>query len=107
MLTALLEFIQSTGFYGLNIGAITMIGVSCILLYLAIVKKFEPLLLVPIAFGVLLTNLPFAGLMAEPIMEIKENVIHTIEPGGLLYYLLFTLIGSYSCHLFYNSFYKS
>jgi len=87
MLTALLEFIQSTGFAGLSIGAITMIGVSCVLLYLAIVKKFEPLLLVPIAFGVLLTNLPFAGLMAEPIMEIKENVIHTVEPGGLLYYL--------------------
>jgi oxaloacetate decarboxylase beta subunit len=64
-----------------------MIGVACLLLYLAIVKKFEPLLLVPIAFGVLLTNLPFAGLMAEPIMEIKANAIHTTQPGGLLYYL--------------------
>jgi oxaloacetate decarboxylase beta subunit len=42
---------------------------------------------VPIAFGVLLTNLPFAGMMAEPVMEIKENVIHTVQPGGLLYYL--------------------
>jgi sodium ion-translocating decarboxylase beta subunit len=87
MLTALLEFIQSTGFYGLNVGSVTMICVACVLLYLAIVKKFEPLLLVPIAFGVLLTNLPFAGLMAEPVMEIKENVIHTVQPGGLLYYL--------------------
>ena len=64
-----------------------MLAVACLLLYLAIVKKFEPLLLVPIAFGVLLTNLPFAGLMAEPVMEIKENVIHTVQPGGLLYYL--------------------
>jgi sodium ion-translocating decarboxylase beta subunit len=87
MLEALLEFAKSTGFYGLTFGSIIMLGVSCLLLYLAIVKKFEPLLLVPIAFGVLLTNLPFAGLMAEPVMEIKENVIHTIEPGGLLYYL--------------------
>lgn len=87
MLEALLEFAKSTGFYGLNIGSIAMLTVSCLLLYLAIVKKFEPLLLVPIAFGVLLTNLPFAGLMAEPIMEIKENAIHTIQPGGLLYYL--------------------
>jgi sodium ion-translocating decarboxylase beta subunit len=87
MLEALLEFAKSTGFYGLTVGSIIMLGVSCLLLYLAIVKKFEPLLLVPIAFGVLLTNLPFAGLMAEPVMEIKENVIHTIEPGGLLYYL--------------------
>lgn len=87
MLEALLDFAKSTGFYGLTIGSIMMIGVSCLLLYLAIVKKFEPLLLVPIAFGVLLTNLPFAGLMAEPIMEIKANAIHTIQPGGLLYYL--------------------
>ncbi len=87
MLEALLDFAKSTGFYGLTIGAILMVGIACILLYLAIVKKFEPLLLVPIAFGVLLTNLPFADLMAEPVMEIKENVIHTIQPGGLLYYL--------------------
>lgn len=87
MLEALLDFAQSTGFYGLTIGVVTMIGIACLLLYLAIVKKFEPLLLVPIAFGVLLTNLPFAGLMAEPIMDIKDNVIHTVQPGGLLYYL--------------------
>ena len=87
MLEALLEFAKSTGFYGLTVGSIIMLCVACLLLYLAIVKKFEPLLLVPIAFGVLLTNLPFAGLMAEPVMEIKENVIHTIQPGGLLYYL--------------------
>lgn len=87
MLEALLAFLKSTGFYGLTVGAIAMIIISCILLYLAIVKKFEPLLLVPIAFGVLLTNLPFAGMMAEPVMEIKDNVIHTLEPGGLLYYL--------------------
>jgi sodium ion-translocating decarboxylase beta subunit len=87
MLEALLEFARSTGFYGLTVGTITMLCVACALLYLAIVKKFEPLLLVPIAFGVLLTNLPFAGMMAEPVMEIKDNVIHTIEPGGLLYYL--------------------
>lgn len=87
MLEALWEFVKSTGFYGLTIPTITMLLVACLLLYLAIVKKFEPLLLVPIAFGVLLTNLPFAGLMAEPILEIKENIIHTVQPGGLLYYL--------------------
>ncbi len=87
MLEALLEFAKSTGFNGLTVGAIAMIGIACLLLYLAIVKKFEPLLLVPIAFGVLLTNLPFAELMAEPVMEITGNAIHTIQPGGLLYYL--------------------
>ena len=87
MLDLFLNFLRSTGFFGLTIGAVAMIGVACLLLYLAIVKKFEPLLLVPIAFGVLLTNLPFAGLMAEPLLKITENSIHTIEPGGLLYYL--------------------
>ena len=87
MLEALLVFTKSTGFYGLTVGAVIMVGIACLLLYLAIVKKFEPLLLVPIAFGVLLTNLPFADLMAEPVMSIKDNVIHTVQPGGLLYYL--------------------
>jgi oxaloacetate decarboxylase beta subunit len=87
MLEALLDFAKSTGFYGLTIGSIIMLGIACLLLYLAIVKKFEPLLLVPIAFGVLLTNLPFADLMVAPVLEIKENTIHTLQPGGLLYYL--------------------
>ncbi|SDP82029.1 sodium ion-translocating decarboxylase subunit beta [Desulforhopalus singaporensis] len=87
MLEALLEFFKSTGLYGLTPGAITMLLVGCVLLYLAIVKRFEPLLLVPIAFGVILTNLPLAGLMAEPVLEVKDNLIHTVQPGGLLYYL--------------------
>ncbi len=95
MLDIFLKFIGSTGFSGLTPGAMIMIAISCLLLYLAIVKKFEPLLLVPIAFGVLLTNLPHAGLMAEPVMRVKEvisngvqtHIIETIEPGGLLYYL--------------------
>jgi len=41
---------------------LVMIAISAVLFYLAIVKKFEPLLLLPIAFGMLLTNLPGAGL---------------------------------------------
>jgi sodium ion-translocating decarboxylase beta subunit len=87
MLAALLEFARSTGFAGITFGTVIMLLVSFTLLYLAIVKKFEPLLLVPIAFGVLLTNLPSANLMAPPLLEVKENLIHTVEPGGLLYYL--------------------
>lgn len=87
MLQALLEFLRSTGFYGITPGTIIMMAVACILLYLAIAKNFEPLLLVPIAFGVLLTNLPFAGLMAEPVLEFTEHSVHTKEVGGLLYYL--------------------
>lgn len=87
MLEAILEFAKSTGFAGLTVGTLIMLAVSCILLYLAIVKKFEPLLLVPIAFGVLLTNLPFANLMMPPVLEVRDNLIRTVEPGGLLYYL--------------------
>ncbi|KJR96535.1 MAG: glutaconyl-CoA decarboxylase subunit beta [Desulfobulbaceae bacterium BRH_c16a] len=87
MLEILITFFKSTGFAGLTFGAILMIGIACLLLFLAIVKKFEPLLLVPIAFGVLLTNLPLAGMMTEPVLEIKDNIIHTVAPGGLLYYL--------------------
>jgi oxaloacetate decarboxylase beta subunit len=87
MLEILTSFFKSTGFAGLTFGAVLMIGIACLLLFLAIVKKFEPLLLVPIAFGVLLTNLPLAGMMAAPILEIKDNIIHTVTPGGLLYYL--------------------
>lgn len=70
-----------------------MIVVSCVLLYLAIARGFEPLLLIPIAFGMLLANLPEAGLMAAPIIKIVpdpvtgELVSKTVENGGLLYYL--------------------
>ena len=46
--------------------ALAMVGIACVLLYLAIVKQFEPLLLLPIAFGMLLANLPAAGMMSHP-----------------------------------------
>ena len=87
MVEALLGFLKSTGFSGIQYGAIIMICISCLLLYLAIVRGFEPLLLVPIAFGVLLTNLPFADLMVAPVLEVTEKTVHTVQPGGLLYYL--------------------
>lgn len=74
----LIDFFQSTGFAALTLGQIGMILVSLVLLYLAIAKEFEPLLLVPIAFGILLANLPLAGLMEGPDGD---------QPGGLLYYL--------------------
>jgi oxaloacetate decarboxylase beta subunit len=65
MLEIILSFLKSTGFACLTFGQILMMGIACLLLYLAIVKKFEPLLLVPIAFGVLLTNLPAANRSEE------------------------------------------
>ena len=56
----IINFLQQTGFYIVqqNPLSLIMLVVSCVLLYLAIVKQFEPLLLLPIAFGMLLTNLP-------------------------------------------------
>ena len=66
---AILNFITSTGFYHFTQGGhwkcLIMIIIACILLYLGIVKKFEPLLLVPIAFGMLVTNLPGAEMYHE------------------------------------------
>ena len=80
MLTdALSNLLATSGFTALNWQYMVMIAISLVLIYLAIVKKFEPLLLLPIAFGMLLANLPLTGLMAGPASE--------GEVGGLLYYL--------------------
>lgn len=76
---ALIKLWQDSGFIALSWQYLAMIVVACVLVYLAIVKKFEPLLLLPIAFGVLLANLPLSGLMAPPPSP--------DEAGGLLYYL--------------------
>ena len=46
-----------------------MLLIACVLLYMGIVKKFEPLLLVPIAFGMLLANFPLTGLLNEPVFD--------------------------------------
>lgn len=61
---AITNFLQQTGFSLVteNYLSLVMILISCVLFYLAIVRKFEPLLLLPIAFGMLLTNLPGAGM---------------------------------------------
>lgn len=72
MLDILYNFIASTGFSILTYKELIMILISCIFLYLAIKKGYEPYLLIPIAIGMLLVNLPGANLMKE---------------GGLLYYL--------------------
>jgi sodium ion-translocating decarboxylase beta subunit len=74
----LLSIWEASGFAALTWQNGVMILVSFILIYLAIVKEFEPLLLLPIAFGMLLANLPIANLMKEPTET---------ENGGLLYYL--------------------
>src|SRR5665648_647076 len=80
---ALIKLYHGTGFTNITWQQIVMIVLSCFLLYLAFKKGFEPLLLVPIAFGMLLANLPLAGLMAEPLYK-GGNMT---EAGGVLYYL--------------------
>ncbi len=79
---------ESSGFALITWQEAVMLLVSFVLLYLAIVKKFEPLLLVPIAFGILLANLPGAGLMDDPagiMTELAEGTTpaHWYENGVL------------------------
>ncbi|KAF0160007.1 MAG: oxaloacetate decarboxylase beta subunit [Syntrophaceae bacterium] len=74
---ALVDVWATSGFAAMTWGHLTMMAVSFVLIYLAIKKKFEPLLLLPIAFGIFAANLPMAGLMNPP----SEGVI-----GGLYYY---------------------
>lgn len=69
---------QSTGLVGLGTGELVMLGVGFLLVYLAIFRKFEPLLLLPIGFGAILANLPFAPITNPPSGSM---------PGGLWYYL--------------------
>ena len=80
---AILNFAQQTGFYQFSQGGnwkmLIMIAVSFILLYLAIVKQFEPLLLLPIAFGMLCTNLPGADMFHEIIFaggHVNWEILH-------------------------------
>ena len=87
----LLETIQglweSSGFYNItDWRQIVMIVLACVLLYLGIVKKFEPLLLVGIAFGMLLTNLPISGVYTPELWAGAEDVdfMEVLQRGGLL-----------------------
>ena len=68
----------------LQLGQLVMMTVGLTLLFLAISKGFEPLLLVPIGFGTILANIPGAGFDAAPIYDAMGNME---SPGGLLYYI--------------------
>ncbi len=100
------EFFSGSGFAlffeGDNWKCLIMIAIACVLLYLAIVKKFEPLLLVPIAFGMLLTNLPGAGLFHEEFFAGGHVHWENLTGGaGLLDYLyLGVKLGIYPCLIF-------
>jgi len=80
--TMIVEFIKSTGLFGYlyppsgewteGIGGMLMVGVGLLMLFLAIGKRFEPLLLLPMGMGCILANIPLAGIT---------------EPGGIIYYI--------------------
>ena len=67
---SLIEFFSTLGIFSITLGQSIMLLVGLLLLYLAINKKFEPLLLLPIGFGALLTNIPEIGLSMSPIEKL-------------------------------------
>ncbi|MBO5317193.1 MAG: sodium ion-translocating decarboxylase subunit beta [Oscillospiraceae bacterium] len=96
-------------FFSGNWQSLVMLAIGCVLLYLAIVKKFEPLLLVGIAFGCILTNLPHAGLYHQELWDAFMNpdspVYHSygaiLKSGGLLdFFYIGVKTSIYPCLIF-------
>ncbi|NLB50505.1 MAG: sodium ion-translocating decarboxylase subunit beta [Clostridiaceae bacterium] len=88
---------SESGFSALTWQHLVMLVVACILIYLAIGRKFEPLLLLPIAFGVLLANLPLANLMIGEVGGSQGGLLHYLYFGiskGIYPALIFLGIGS-------------
>ncbi len=78
-------FLERTGFAGLDVQTLIMYAIIAGLFYLAIVKKFEPLLLIPISFGMLLANLPGTGLIhMEFFQGDTVDYAMVLNDGGLL-----------------------
>lgn len=110
----MLKFFNDMGLVQMFVGdgwkTFVMIIIACILLYLAIVKKYEPLLLLPIAFGMLLTNFLGAGLynsqlwtnfLDENNPEAYHNYLTIMKDGGLLDWLYIGVkAGVYPCLIF-------
>ena len=105
---SLMNFVEQSGISGIfaDWRVLVMLIIACALLYLAIVKQYEPLLLLPIAFGMLLTNLPGAGMYHTELFE-GGHVHWTIDGttfdrvGGLIDFLyLGVKLGIYPCLIF-------
>ena len=105
---SLMNFVDQSGISGIfaDWRVLVMLIISCVLLYLAIVKQYEPLLLLPIAFGMLLTNLPGAGLYHTELFEgghVHWSINGTTfdRVGGLIDFLyLGVKLGIYPCLIF-------
>ena len=78
MIESINELITTSGLFNITFKEVIVIAIALILIYLAVAKEYEPYLLIPIGFGMLLANLPLTGLM---------NAATGSENGGLLYYL--------------------
>ncbi len=110
LLDSITNFLESTGFAILgNEGGlatfrtIVMLAISCVLVYLAIVKGFEPLLLLPIAIGMLLTNIPGGGMFHEEYFITSGDINYgeVLRKGGLLDLLYIGVkTGIYPCLIF-------
>jgi oxaloacetate decarboxylase beta subunit len=88
----LLKLWQSMGIANMDLGQLLMMAVGCGLIYLAIAKKFEPLLLVPIGFGALLSNIPVAGIGGPDGMI---GMIYTVGvETGIFPLLIFMGVGA-------------
>ncbi len=109
------KFVADTGFAQMFAAAggwksLVMIAVSCVLMYLAIAKQYEPLLLLPIAFGMLLTNFPGAGMyhaelwnneFLNPDSPYFHSYRHILADGGMLDILYMGVkLGIYPCLIF-------
>ena len=105
---SLMNFVDQSGISGIfaDWRVLVMLVISCALLYLAIVKQYEPLLLLPIAFGMLLTNLPGAGMYHTELFEgghVHWSINGTTfdRVGGLIDFLyLGVKLGIYPCLIF-------
>ena len=76
----LLQFLTNTGYYLADIRNVIMIVVGCVFVYLAIAKEYEPLLLLPIGFGILIGNVPFFKGFGLGIYE-NNSVLHYLYFG--------------------------
>ncbi|MBP1530585.1 MAG: sodium ion-translocating decarboxylase subunit beta [Bacteroidaceae bacterium] len=111
---SMVKFVSDMGFVSFFVGEgwknAVMIGIGCFLLYLAIKKEYEPLLLLPIAFGMILTNLPGAGMFhtamwndefLNPDSPYYHSYRHVMAEGGLLDVLYIGVkAGVYPCLIF-------
>lgn len=95
--SVLMELLGESGFVALKWQNCVMFVIAFVLMYLAIKKEYEPLLLLPIAFGMFLANLPLAGLMTEAEPWYNSGVLHIIYMGdksSLFPCLIFMAIGA-------------